>query len=406
MALWAGLGWLYLIQAAQLLLPLVSMPFLARTLGPQAWGRVAAAQGFAMLAGLFVEYGFNLSGTRRVARCREDAPALRRAFSALLTAQLALLAAACSVAMLARPWVPFLAQDPALAAAALLWMVPQVVSLQWYFQGVERMPWLTGWILAGRVLGLAGLLACVAGPRDAALSLALPGGAGLLALVLAGTEPWRRLRPGLATMADTREVLGEGAGLCLYRLGIALQGAANTFLLALWWNPAAVGLYAGVERLARAALGLLEPLLVTVFPRVAFLLGDGRGDQAGQAERRGVVSILAGGLTLGVVLAGAAPWLVSRFLGPAYAGSADVLRVLAFWPLGHALCQMRGLNGLAARGRDRLLTVGVIVAGALQLAGVALLSVAPAPLEWVAAWMVAGQFLQWSWLEYLSARRA
>ena len=47
------------------------IPFLARVLGADGWGLVAGAQALAIYGIVTVEYGFELAGTRAVARDRE-----------------------------------------------------------------------------------------------------------------------------------------------------------------------------------------------------------------------------------------------------------------------------------------------------------------------------------------------
>lgn len=399
-----ALGALYAIQAAQTLLPLLSVPFLARTLGPEAWGRAAAAQGFVMLAGLVIEYGFNLSGARSIAQARGDQTRLRRIFAGLLTAQFSLWILVVALTLAARPWIALFQEDAWLLGAALLWMTPQVISLQWYFQGVEQMPRLSAHILTGRLTGLLGVFCLVRGPADAALSLFLPGLCGVGALVAAAWEPCVTLRPSLASWPETRRVLREGAALCLYRAGIAGQGAGNVFVLAVMLNPVAAGTYAGAERLVRAALGFLEPLLVTAFPRMAYLRAQRHNGEAAAWDRLSVSRIAAAGLLLAAGLWIAGPSLVRLLLGDAYREAGELMPSLAFWPLANALGQLRGLNGLAASGRDRLLTAAVLAAGVTQMAGLVSICAldAGAVLHYVALWMVVAQFLYWIWLEWLT----
>jgi PST family polysaccharide transporter len=55
---------LYGVRAVDQLLPLMVLPYLARTLGPANWGVFAIAQAFAIYGIVTVEYGFNFSGTR------------------------------------------------------------------------------------------------------------------------------------------------------------------------------------------------------------------------------------------------------------------------------------------------------------------------------------------------------
>src|SRR6476661_3599169 len=51
-------------QLVGLVGPLLTIPYLARVLGPEAWAPILVAQGLANWLMLVLEFGFDLSGTR------------------------------------------------------------------------------------------------------------------------------------------------------------------------------------------------------------------------------------------------------------------------------------------------------------------------------------------------------
>src|SRR2546423_4102155 len=63
---------LYGLQLSAYVLPLLTVPFLARVLRPEGWGEVIYAQSYGMWIGAFLEYGFTLSATRDISRNRGD----------------------------------------------------------------------------------------------------------------------------------------------------------------------------------------------------------------------------------------------------------------------------------------------------------------------------------------------
>ena len=63
---------LYTAHVLGLIVPLLTIPYLARVLRPSGWGLVVFAQSFGAWLALVLEYGFDLSGTRAVARVRSD----------------------------------------------------------------------------------------------------------------------------------------------------------------------------------------------------------------------------------------------------------------------------------------------------------------------------------------------
>src|SRR5437588_7625778 len=96
---------LYSVQFSRKLLPLISIPYLARTLGPAGWGTVAFVGALAELIVLLIEFGFNLSATREIARRRDSKQLCGRIMAGVLGAQITLAAAGIAIALLLANWI-------------------------------------------------------------------------------------------------------------------------------------------------------------------------------------------------------------------------------------------------------------------------------------------------------------
>src|SRR5919107_1556385 len=130
------------LYASQLLLglvPLVTLPWIAGALGAAEFGAVLYTQSFAWLLAMVGEYGFRLSGTRAVARVRDDPERLARTVAGIQGAKLLLAGAATVLALLALAVVPRFREDPGLLALGWLLGIAQGFDPQWYFAGVERL---------------------------------------------------------------------------------------------------------------------------------------------------------------------------------------------------------------------------------------------------------------------------
>jgi O-antigen/teichoic acid export membrane protein len=116
----ANLGALVGSHAIGLLVPLLTVPYLARTLHPAGWAPVLLAQALAAWVVMLLDYGFELSGARAVATARAAGRELAAVVWRIQGAKLLLLPLG-ALLLLGAAWaLPALRADGALVAWALL----------------------------------------------------------------------------------------------------------------------------------------------------------------------------------------------------------------------------------------------------------------------------------------------
>ncbi|UBV44315.1 oligosaccharide flippase family protein (plasmid) [Deinococcus taeanensis] len=375
---------LYGVQIATYLLPLLTVPFLARTLGPQAWGALAVAQAFGGMVGLLIDYGFDLSATREVARVQSDPARRAELLSGVLGARLLMTLIAAALTLLAQAAVPAL-NHPLLLWAAVAWGAAQASNLMWYFQGVERVTRVAGLDVAAKVAVTAGILLLIRRPSDAWLVPALTAGAALLSNAWALRLAHRDTPFLWPSWSRALRTLRLGWSMFLFRGSAAFYSTASAFLLGLFVPVGLVGHYAGAERIARAVQGLLTPLNRALYPRFARAAGEGPAATrallpAGLRLMGGAGAVLSAGTWL------AAPLLVGVLLGPGFEPAVPVLRVLAALPLVIGVNMVFGLFWLVPLGHDRAFNLTVALGALLNAALIALLVPASGPLGM--AWAV------------------
>lgn len=365
---------LYGVRAIEQLLPLVVLPYLARTLGAEGWGLFAMAQAFAMYGIVTVEFGFGFSGTRAVARARDQAARLAELLTGIGVAQLLLAAVVALVAVLARLLVPAFHDQPLLLWAGLAFAVLQGLLPLWYFTGQERIPLIAGIAVAAKALATLAIFALVRGPDDGWLVLACYAGGALLATGAGYALLLREVRPGRLSLKLIGETLRLGAGMFLMRVMVLMHTAGNTFLLGLLVAPQQVAFFAAGEKLCRPIAWLLQPINTALLPRLSHLV-ERSPDRAQQVAALTVLLQGVVGLALGAVIALMAPWLVDLLFGAEYRAAAEVLRVMA------GIIPLVVINAalvsqwLIPHGLDRALNVVIVASAVLNL--ILALSLAP-----------------------------
>jgi len=352
---------LFSVQLFRKLMPMITMPYLARVLGAAGWGTVAFVQGFASCLILLVEFGFYISGTREVARWRESREKLGEICGGILGAQILLALCVIGLVISVRSWIPILRDDARLMWSGILYGVAEGMNPAWYFLGLERMRTVASLEIACRAVAVAGIFAFVRAPSDAWLVLALRGLVPFLLTVAGLFLVYRSIPFRLPNRGLIVDSLQRGWPMFLFRSAETLYTMGNAFILGLFAAPALVGYFAAAEKISRAVFGLFDPIRESLYPRLSHLVRKSP-DQARRLARWGVLVTGSGGLVLGITVFAFAPLLVRVLLGSDFQPAVNVLRLLALLPPLISITQSLGFQWLLPHGKES--TVNRIILGA------------------------------------------
>lgn len=356
---------LYGIQFAGYVLPLLTIPYLARTLHPQGFGLLLFFQSFALWASLTIEYGFNLSAAREIARNRANNDVLATLASGVLGAKVLLLSVFLLLAGTVAWSVTIFRAHPLYLVFALLQTLTFGFSPFWYFQGMEKMvPAVTVEFLC-RGAAVALIFGLVANPGDGWRVLALQGVAGCGILLIQSRWMYKEIGFRWPQWKQSRCALRDGWDMFVFRGAYQIYGTANAFILGMF-SPSlqVVGYFGGAERIAKPLQGLTAPLTQALYPHMSRTLAESR--QKALAMARWTVAACCGtGLVLALVIASLGRSFVAIFLGPAYGPSVPVLYVFALVLPINALNSALIMQWMLPSGMEKL--VGRVTLGAIAI---------------------------------------
>jgi polysaccharide transporter, PST family len=361
----AALSW---VQLATFVVPLVTLPYLGRTLGPEAFGLVVLGQGLSFLVTLVVDFGFQLSATREVAAAGDDRHRHAEVAAGVLAAKLGLAVAALAGTVLAAVALGKLGSHPALAAWAWVAGAAQGLAPVFYFLGVERMGVTAAVNLVSRVTAAALTFVVVQGPGDAVDVLALYAICSVVATVVVFVLAHREMplrRPRVRAAAGE---LRRAWTLFAMQSTLALYTSANVVLLGFVATTTQVAHFGAAERIVRAGTALMGTVTTAAFPRLTALVTAGELTRARQAAFRLAAVAGAGALLVAGVLALLAGPLVRLVFGPGFGEAADVLRVLALILPLIAVTGVLGAGLLLSLRRDAVVLRIALTAGVVNVA--------------------------------------
>lgn len=130
--------WQYGLQIVKYLFPLITMPYLTRVLEPEGYAVYAYVVSFMTFAQMFVDFGFNLSGTKRIAASTSTNDE-NRAIGAVTQARLFLCVLASLVVYIIASFIPLTAANLFYTMLAFVAVCGKALAPDFVFQGHENM---------------------------------------------------------------------------------------------------------------------------------------------------------------------------------------------------------------------------------------------------------------------------
>jgi polysaccharide transporter, PST family len=328
-----NLARLQVLQALALLVPIMLQLWLARALGPFAYGRSIFVGAVAAYFVLLCDFGFGWSATRLVAVHREDARRCSEVVSTTLATKMVLFVMGLALLAVLVLIVGEFRKEASLLFAAYAGVLGAVLSPAWYFQGIERphVPILAD--LGARLLVVPPIVLWVTGPEDLTLAIALLAAAQLLsgAVAFVAMLQSRQLRwvaPSFPAMAHT---LRKGVPLFLSSSAVSLYTATASVVLGLLASREQVAYFGAAQKIVAAASNVLIPFNTLLYPRASQLFQN-EPASAGSFVRRALLMQGGIGLVLSVVLYLGAQTITVTLFGQSFAPAAVCLAWTAAIP--------------------------------------------------------------------------
>lgn len=336
---------LLLLQGANYLLPLLTVPFLVRVLGVEHFGLVAFITAVVMYFLIITDYGFNLTATRKVSLCRNEPQQLAQVVSAVFWTRLFLCLVSFVVLTLALLCFSRLQQHWFAYYLAFGMVLGNALMPVWLFQGLERMAYITVLNISSRCLAVAGIFLLVRQPEDYWLVLLLNAGGYLLSGFVAVYIQLYRLKIALLvpSMVTIITQLKDGWHVFLSSVSISFYTISSSVILGLFAGNTAVGYFSAAEKLISAIKGLAAPVMQAIFPLVNRKMPLDKAQAFRFVARIGSLMLVLMLLISSLVVLFAEP-LVYVVLGENYQASVLLVKLLAITPVVVLLSSLLGVQ--------------------------------------------------------------
>ena len=342
----ANFGYLSLLQIAGYVFPLITMPYLARVIGAEGFGKIAFAAAVVVWFQTIADWGFNLTATRDVAQHRKDKEKVSRIFSNVLWARclLALISGCLLLALVAT--VPYFRDNAAVILITFLMIPGQILFPDWMFQAIEKMKYTTIFNLLMKFIFTIAVFVFIHKKEDYLIQPLLTTfgylicGIGALYLIL---YKWgyTLYKPRWGEIIST---IKSSTDVFINNIMPNLYNSFSVMLLGFFSGATANGLYDGGNKFPTIFYQFQSVLSRAFYPFLAR-----RPEKHGFYATLNMSVAIVGSLVLAVV----SPWAIRIILGEEFEKSVIVMQILSLSVIFLAMSFTYGTNYLIIHHNEK-----------------------------------------------------
>ena len=267
----AKFSYLSLLQVFTILFPLLTYPYLLRVIGLELYGVIVFAQTIINYVSLVINFGFNMSGARDVAVHKEDKVRLSRIVSSTYLCKFILWIVCLIVYLSVISIVPFFRDYYWVYLLSFLLTLNELLLPIWFFQGIEKMKYITIVNLSARLLFVAAIFLFVREREDYLLVPFLNGigtilAGGLSLYIVLGKE---KINLFVIPIKDLKSAYKESFPLFVSSLSTQIYVNVNKLVIGSFLGMSEVSIYDMADKVLHLMKLPISMMAQAVFPKIS-----------------------------------------------------------------------------------------------------------------------------------------
>lgn len=360
---------LFLVQVANYLLPIISLPVIVRIIGPENFGIINYSAAIVTYFVLLINYGFNLTASRKIARQPDNHDLINQVFSEVLFAKICLFIISFVMFWLALVFIPQMHEHAKVMWFSFIICLAWVITPDWLFQGIQELHKTAYLNLATKIIFTILILLLIRRKEDYYLHPLAYG----LAQFFVGIFSWRyaisRLNikiawPGLARV---KSVLWEDRIIFISSIIMNLYTTTSVVLLGAFSNSSEVGYFSAAQKfiiIIQTLIGI--PFSQSLFPFIGKSFGIDKEEGLSTVRKLfPIITYVSFLVSCMIWLLG--PLVIELFYGSSFLPSKHMFRIMAFTPFIVILSNFLGIQIMLNLNMDRPFLKIIFVGSLLNL---------------------------------------
>lgn len=344
----ANFGYLSLLQIAGYVFPIITLPYLARVIGLENFGKIALASAVIGWIQTITDWGFNYTATRDVAKNRNDIEKISEIFSKVLWAKCLLMGLSFVLLFCFIMLIPKFREYQILFLITFLLVPGRILFPDWFFQAIEKMKYITILNIISKLIFTVAVFLFIKERSDYLLQpLLISLGfivSGIISMFIILVK-WR-VKISLPTLSSVLSTIKDNTDVFINTFMPNLYNSLSIVILSFFGGETATGKLDAGSKFVRITQELMSVLSRTFYP---FL--SRRIDKHNIYTKINIYI----SLFLSITLFFLAPIIVKIFFTPEFYDSIIVLQILSISIVFLSLSNVYGTNYMIIKGHEKQL---------------------------------------------------
>lgn len=262
---------LLFLQIGNNLLALLIMPYLINVLGVENFGLYSFVFAISMYLVIVTDYGFGFTGVKLISINRANQQKVSSIYHSIQLIKLSLLIIVLIIYTLLIFFLDELNQNNALFLWSFGILIGQTIVPVWFFQGMEKMKFITIINLMIRIVAIVLILIFVKKPEDIGFAIISQSVSFLIAGIISIYIVYSKfnLRFVVPSASRVYKLFLQNRHMFFSTLSLSVYKNFNVVLLGFLSTNIEVGIYAAAEKIVKAVQSFIAPLSQAIYPNMS-----------------------------------------------------------------------------------------------------------------------------------------
>ena len=352
-----------LYQLLVVLAPLITVPYVTRTLGATMLGISDWTGSNVQWFVLFGVMGVSIYGNREIARVRDDRQVMSRTFFEIFTMQFLSMCASALVYFL----YLFTLEDSVRIYATIqaISLLSVALDITWFFYGVEDFKTASIRNMIIKILGIALIFLFVKSPQDLALFITINAGSGIIGQLIMWLQLKQYVQFVPMSLKGVLRHFKPNLMLFIPQIATSIYTMLDVSMLGyLYHDVSHVSFYNQAQRFIKMFLFFITSIGSVMLPRIANIHAKGRTDEVLRFLRTTLRMALYLAIPMIAGIIALMPYFIGWFLDESYQIVTPMIIMTTPIILFISLSNVFGTQYLLPIGRTKEYTRSVVI-GAL-----------------------------------------